>query len=63
MYKYFIAYQVSNQNGKTSAGNCECNIKNKISSFEQLKAIKEKLKEENLFENVIITNFILLEGD
>lgn len=59
-FKYFVSYYCTTKNGDI-IGNCEVGLNGKISSYEDIELIQNKLKENKSIIDVIILNWKELE--
>lgn len=60
-YEYFISYYAI-KNRNNSIGDCLISIDKKIKKFDDINEIRKDIKNKNLFDNVVIINFIELGG-
>lgn len=66
MYVYFVAYTgLEKALFKTtiSTGNVEVEVNRKIEDIETIRAIEEKIRTENGYSRLVITNYILLREE
>lgn len=59
-YEYMIVYEYKTADFKTGVGRVFIDTPTKLDNKEAVLTIEENIKEDNSFDEILITNFILL---
>jgi hypothetical protein len=62
-YTYFVSYGFKTKDSATGNGNVTAKVNSPIDDCNKITEIENLIKEENDFEDVVISNFILLSEE